>query len=145
MAFDQFSIGKDVVIDVILSDGTALQLPVTVTGFMMKAEYARVTSSPMSGKNLEVSLPKGWRGTIKLDRKDNTIDVFFAQREAAFYAGLSITTATITETITESDGTVTQFQYTECSLSFDDAGDKQGDKKIEQTIGVFATEREQIS
>lgn len=144
-AFDSFNIGKDIVIDITMNDGTSLVLPITVTGFHMKAVYGKIKGSYMDGVNRQRSVPQGWEGDIKLDRRDNTVDAFFSARDAAFYAGQTVQSAKITETTYESNGSLSQFQYTGVDLTFDDAGDKKADAKVEQTIGVFASKRKQIS
>lgn len=144
MPFNNFSIGKDVVLDVVTPSGV-LALPVTTTSFEAKPEYNKIASVGLDGINREASIPKGWRGTIGLDRRNNVIDAFFAQQEAGYYAGQNVLTASITETIQESDGSVSQFRYVNVSLSFDEAGKKSGDDKITQTIGFFASQRQQVA
>ena len=140
MPYNNFSLGKDVVLDVITPQGP-LRLPSTVTGFESKPIYNRIKSKPLNGINLEAAVPEGWEGTITLDRKDNAVDAFFAAQEAGYYAGQNVLTASITETISEADGSVSQYRYTNVSLRFDEAGNKQGDNKIEQRIGFFASQR----
>lgn len=144
MPFDNFSLGKDVVIDVVTPLGP-LQLPVTVTSFDSKPRYKTISSTGLDGKTRQVKVPDGWEGTIGLDRRNNAVDLFFAQMEAGYYSGANLTSSTITETITESDGSLSQYQYTGVTLSFDNAGKKEGDNKIEQTIGFFASTRELLS
>lgn len=141
MPFDNFSIGKDITLDVVLPDGTPLALPVTTTGFEAKPEYAKLKSVALDSVNREVSIPQGWRGTIELDRRDDTVDSFFAAQEAGYYAGANTLTGTITETISEADGSVSTYQYIKVNLSFEEAGKKEGDKKIMQKIGFFASQR----
>lgn len=144
MPFNNFSIGKDVVLDVVTPSGV-LALPVTTTGFEAKPQYNRIKSIGLDGLNREASVPQGWEGTITLDRRDSAIDDFFAKQEAGYYAGQNVMTATITETISESDGSVSQYQYTNVSLRFEEAGNKKGDDKIEQKIGFFASQRLQVA
>jgi hypothetical protein len=144
MPFNDFSIGKDVVLDVITPSGV-LNLPVTTTGFEAKPEYNKLASVGLDGINREASIPKGWRGTITLDRRNNVVDAFFAQQEAGYYAGQNVLTGSITETIQEADGSVSQYRYVGVSLSFEEAGKKSGDSKIEQTIGFFASQRQQVA
>jgi hypothetical protein len=140
MPFNSFSIGKDVTIDVMTPSGL-LQLPVTVTQFNMDPIYKDINCATLGGEVLESALPAGWRGSIMLDRQDGTVDDFFAQYEAGYYAGQNIQWSQITETISEADGSISQYRYTKCSLKFEKAGDKKGDDKISQTIGVFASKR----
>lgn len=144
MPFNSFSIGRDVVIDVITPNGI-LNLPVTTTGFEAKPEYNKIASIALDGINREAQIPKGWRGSVTLDRQNNAIDAFFAQQEAGYYGGQNVLTGTITETIQEADGSVSQYRYVGVSFSFDEAGKKTGDNKIEQHIGFFASQRQQVS
>lgn len=145
MPFDNFTIGKDVALNVNSPTGP-LVLPVTTTAFEMKPEYKRLDNDSMvDGLHREVALPRGWRGTITLDRRDATVDSFFAAREAGYYAGQNILNASITETITESNGPPTVWLYTKVSLTFEEAGNKMGDEKVTQRIGAFASERRQLA
>jgi hypothetical protein len=144
MPYANFSLGKDVVLDVITPSGV-LQLPATTTGFESKPVYKREKSSPLNGINLEVPIPAGWEGSITLDRQNSAIDDFFAQQEAGYYAGQNVLQATITETISEASGAISQYRYTNVALRFDEAGKKTGDSKIQQTIGFFASQRIKVS
>ncbi|MFC4526416.1 hypothetical protein ISN76_12910 [Dyella halodurans] len=144
MPFGNFNTGKDVVIDVITPSGV-LQLPATVTSFESKPIYNRIKSKPLNGINLEVDIPEGWEGSIGLDRQNSAIDDFFAQQELAYYAGQNVLMGTLTETIAEASGAISQYRYTNVSLRFDEAGKKTGDNKITQTIGFFASQRVKVS
>lgn len=144
MPFGNFSIGKDVVIDILTPSGV-LQLPATVTSFSAKAVYKRLQSAPLNGINLEVDIPAGWELEIGLDRQNSAIDDFFAQQELAYYAGQNVLMGSCTETISESSGAISQFRYTNLSLRFEDAGKKTGDAKIEQKISGFASQRIKVS
>lgn len=144
MPFNDFSVGKDVVLDVITASGP-LSLPVTTTGFEAKPLYNRIKSVALDGRNREAAIPTGWEGTITLDRRDSAIDDFFAAQEAGYYAGQNVLTGTITETITEASGAISQFQYVGVSLRFDEAGNKTGDNKIEQKVGFFASQRLKVA
>ena len=144
MPFNNFSIGKDVVLDIVTPSGV-LNLPVTTTGFEAKPLYNHIKSIGMDGVNREAAIPTGWSGSITLDRQNNVVDAFFAQQEAGYYAGQNVLTAQITETIQEANGTVSQYRYVNVSLSFEEAGKKTGDDKIAQTIGFFASKREQVA
>lgn len=140
MPFNNFSTGQDVVLDVITTTGQ-LALPVTTTGFEAKPLYNRIKSRPLNGPPLEAAIPDGWEGTITMDRQNSVVDDFFAAQEAGYFSGQNVLTATITETITEGNGGISQYRYTNVSLRFDEAGSKKGDDKIQQTIGFFASFR----
>ncbi len=144
MPYNNFSLGKDIVLDVITPQGV-LALPVTTTGFEAKPIYNRIKSKGLDGINREAAVPEGWEGSITLDRQNNAIDAFFAKQEAGYYAGQNVLTASITETISEADGSVSQYRYVNVSLRFDEAGKKTGDNKIEIHIGFFASQRQQVA
>lgn len=144
MPANGFTVGKDVSLVITTPSGN-LSLPVTTSGFEARPQYNKVRGVYMDGVNRGFNAPTGWEGTIKLDRSNKDIDVFFAQQEAGYYAGQNTFTATITETITEADGSISQWRYTNVLLSYDEAGSKTGDAKVPQTIGFFASKRLQVA
>jgi hypothetical protein len=140
---NDFSLGKDVTLQVITATGT-LNLPATVTAFDTKPQYNKLRRKGMDGVVRGANIPDGWEGTIQLDRHDSVVDDFFAAAEAGFYSGENSFTASILETIDEISGGTSQYRYTGVTLSFDDAGNKQGDNVITQTIGFFASRRQKV-
>ena len=142
MPFNQFNIGKDVVIDVTTQQGT--QQFLIVTEFGSKQRTKNVEVHALDGSVRFAELPAGWEGTIHFDRGSEALDIFIATLEANYYGGVPIQTATITETITEVDGTVTQWQYTGVVFVYEDAGQKKGDDKIMQRLGFKASFRKQL-
>lgn len=141
-ASSQFSIGKDVTLDIIGPQGP-LRFPI-LTGFEAKPSYKSIESKGLDGIDRYEDLPSGWNGTISLDRSNSAVDDFFAQKEANFYTGLSSTTVTITETIQETNGGVSQYRYTGVALTLQDAGSKTGDNKVPMKIGFRAGRRIKI-
>lgn len=135
-----FTVGRDISLDLYTSRGP-LPLPPTVTSFHAKPVYKTINSHVLGGQNLTAQLPSGWEFTIEIDRSDDSIDAYFAQAEADYYAGIAVPPGTITETITEADGSVSQYRYTKVSLKFDDAGNKQGDNKVTQSFSGSASQR----
>lgn len=144
MPLNNFSLGKDVTLDVITPQGP-LQLPVTTTGFEAKPQYNKIRSKGLDGINRGANVPDGWEGSISLDRQNSAVDDFFAAQEAGYYAGQNVLSASITETMREPSGAVSQYRYVNVCLSFDEAGNKTGDNKIEQKIGFFASQRIKVA
>ncbi len=139
-ATNGFTVGRDVVIDLTLSTGP-LRLPTTTTGFEAKQETKEINSHGLDGVNRFAELPAGWKGTVEMDRSDSSMDDYFAQAEADYYAGKLTSPATITETISEADGSVSQYRYTGVVFKFTEPGKKRGDDKVAQTIGWSASKR----
>lgn len=138
-----FSIGKDVTLDVVGPNGP-LSFSI-ITAFDSKPSYKSIDVKGLDGLDRYDDLPAGWTGTFSIDRSDSTVDDFFAQKEANYYAGVSSTTATITETITEINGAVSQYVYKGVALTLQDAGSKSGDNKIMMKIGFRASRRIKVS
>jgi hypothetical protein len=138
-----FSIGKDVVLDIITPTGVLR--PKIRTGFSSKMETTSLMVRGMDGVMLFDELPAGWTGSFDLDRADSTLDDFFAQRESDYYGGLTSPIVTITETISEVSGAISQYRYTGVALKFEDAGNKGADKVISQKISFKAARRIKIS
>lgn len=142
-ATNGFTVGRDVLIDITLSTGP-LRLPSTTTGFDAKQETKEINSHGLDGVNRFAELPAGWKGTVEMDRSDSTIDDYFAQLEADYYAGKLTSPATITETISEANGTVSQYRYIGVVFKFAEAGKKRGDDKVMQSIAFSASKRVKV-
>ena len=82
--------------------------------------------------------PDGWEGSFDVARQDSTLDDYFAMLEAAQYAGANIAAGTIHETITEVNGTLSQYMYTGVQLFFDDAGNYKALSNVIQKVGFWA-------
>ena len=142
MPVNNYSVGRDISFTLSTPNG-----PLTlsgVTSYSVKKKNTMLTSKRITGRLHHGVIPDGWELTIQLDRKDSTVDRYFAARDADYYNGVNVQSGTIYETITESDGTNTQFRYTEVVLQFDGAGDWKGDAYIPITIMAMATERLQV-
>ena len=139
-ASNGFTVGRDVSLDLYTSRGP-LPLPPTVTSFDSKQATKSIDSVGLDGTNRFAELPAGWDGSIGIDRSDDTIDAFFAQMEDDYYAGVVVPLGTITETIEESNGSISQYRYTGVVFKFDNAGNKSGDNKVAQTLSWKASRR----
>lgn len=142
MPMNGYSIGRDVTITITLPDGTALDLG-KLTKFTSKQEADNQDIKALDGQKDRLRFFGGWTGSFEAERRGPEVDAYFAQLEANYYAGNDEPPATITETILEPSGAVSQFRYERVVLSYDDAGDKQGDKSISHKISFFARRRVQ--
>lgn len=142
-ASSQFSVGKDATLDIIGPNGP-LSFSI-LTSYAPKPMYKDLESKGLDGIDRFDALPAGWSGEFTLDRTNSTVDDFFAQKEANFYAGISSTTVTITETIGELNGSISQYRYLGVMLKFEDPGSRSGDAKITMKVGFKASRRVKIS
>ena len=86
MPVNSFTVGRDVSLDLIKSDGTPLRLSL-ITGFKCKQDTIDLKVKPIGGGTRHVLIPDGWTGTFTLERQSQVVDDFFTQLEADYYAG----------------------------------------------------------
>lgn len=142
MPMNGYSIGRDVTITITLPDGTALDLG-KITKFTSKQETDTQKIKGLDGRTDQLRFFAGWTGSFEAERRGPEVDQYFADLEANYYAGGDEPPATITETILEPSGAVSQFRYERVVLMYDDAGDKQGDKSVSTKLSFFAQRRVQ--
>ncbi len=143
MPVDGFSAGRDVTLTIVTASGP-LDLNL-ITSFSARPEYAEVKVKGIDGVTRHVRFPDGWMGTFDVERADSTLDDYFAGQEAAYYAGVNEQPGTLTETITEVDGSVSQYRYTKVLLKFDDPGSWAGDQTVKQKLGFVASRRVKVA
>ena len=144
MPVNGFSVGKDVSLTVVTSTGSISTLG--LISFNSKQGNIKIKSKRISdGKTHHGKIPDGWSGTFKFDRLDPSLDIYFANEEAGYYAGQNIPPATIQEINQEADGSISTWRYDEVVLYFDDAGNWEADKKVEQTVSFDATDKVRVS
>jgi hypothetical protein len=143
MPLNGFSVGRDVSLDIIGPSGP-LRFNL-ITGFNSKPDITDQKIKGLDGITRHVRFPDGWSGGFDVTRADSTIDDYFAQIEANYYAGLNEQPVTITETITEVSGAVTQYRYLQVLLKLDDAGQWQGDQTVKQKVSFVAARRVKVS
>lgn len=139
-----YTVGRDISIDIIGPNGPVRFA--TRTGFEPKQETAEIKVRGSDGLTRTVTIPDGWTGTIDYERFDARLDDYFAGIEADYYAGKDILSVSITETIAEKSGAISQYRYIEVSLKYDAAGAR-GDPQstVKQKISWAAARRIKIS
>lgn len=139
MPLQGYTVGRDVTYTVSGPDG-----PIRfseITKFTSKQDKTEKKIKGLDGITRHLRFPDGWSGSMEIDRRDSTVDDYFAQLESNYYAGLNEDGGTITETITEADGSVSQYRYTGVLLSLDDAGSKGGDDNVKMKVSFVASRR----
>ena len=134
-----YNTGKDVAIDINTPNG-----PIRLSKIMSFDSKPKVTNqeiTPLNGQTDELMIPKGWTGTFEAERVDSTLDDWWSQFESDYYNGVNQNPATITETIQEVGGGQTVWRYTNVILKLEDAGKKEGDKTIRQSMSFTARRR----
>lgn len=139
------SVGRDVSLDLITSKGILAIASTAITKFDTTPVTTNTTSKGLDGLTRYGVFPDGWKGTLEIDRMNGTLDAFWAQIEADFYAGVNTMPGTITETIQEPDGSISQFRYTGVMFDFKDAGSKVANQLVKQKLDFMAARRIKVS
>jgi hypothetical protein len=138
-----YSIGRDFTLDVIKGNGAVLRIKVK-TGYTARQQVKEEVVERLDGVTDYLNMPKGWGGTIEYDRQDDEIDAYFAQWEADYHAGRNQPNLTMTETITNPGGGITQYRFVGVALKYEDTGNKNGQSVVKGRLGWNASRRLKI-
>lgn len=138
-----YSIGRDIGLTIVTSDGP-LTLN-TITSFKSKSDDSVQKLVLISGITDHLRFFQGWSGSFDIERASAVLDQYFALTEDRYFRGIRERYASITETIQEVNGSISQFRYPGTILSFSDAGDFAGDKSVKQSMSFVSRRRIQIA
>lgn len=135
-----------------LISGAATRLSVTdpVSGVIdlgdVESFHAREESSiePQILMNGRVRVPKlfkWWAGMIEMYRTNANFDRYLADQAARYYSSLNEVLANMHHTITEADGTVTQYQYEGTQFLLEDGGTYSGSTIVRYRISFICRDR----
>lgn len=142
---NSFNVGRDGA-QVTIFDSSIGQVTISgITSFETKPEMVKLKSVHIGGRILRRAIPDGHTGTFDLDRQDPSFETYFANFEANYFAQLPPSSITITHTINNLDGSVSQFQYTDVALYPDEAGKWAGQEKVTQKFTFEAGRKIQLA
>jgi hypothetical protein len=142
MALTTFSIGRDTQLVIMGASG---RVDINhVIGFESRQITAPIRVSRIDGTQLGTELPKGWEGTFEVERGTSVLDDFIASLEQNYYNGQPIPPGTMYQYITESDGSVSTYQFVGVVFKLVSAGIWKGDASVKQKLEFFATQRQRI-
>lgn len=137
-----YSIGRDISLNVMTSSGPLVIN--RITGFESKQETSKTKVKRLDGINDSLRFFEGWSGSFSVERADSIVEDYFIKLEESYYVGLNEQPATIMETITNPDGSVSQYRYERVILSLDDAGNWQGDATVKIKVSFEAARKRQV-
>ena len=145
MPASNFNVGRDcqVVIQHPMAAGGRLDLSI-VTDFDPKQNVVEASVDGLDGKFWSASLPKSWSGTVGIDRANNVCDLFITTLENAYFNGLNVPSGSVYQYITEVDGSVTRYQFSECSFHLPNAGSWKNDAVVKMQLGFIAARRRAV-
>jgi hypothetical protein len=142
MSLTMFSVGRDTQLVVI---GPTGRIDLThVTSFESRQITQSVRVDRLDGTHMGTELPKGWEGSFELDRGSATVDDLIAATEQQYFNGNSITSGTMYQYVTETDGSTSTYQYDNVAFRLSNAGVWKGDSSVKQKLEFFAVRRRRI-
>jgi hypothetical protein len=144
MPLNNFTTGRDVTLNIVTPNFGPVSLNL-ITKFTSKQLSTNESPKGIDGVVRHVRFFNGWQGSFNIERRDSTLDDYFALQEANYWGGVNESPASITQTILEQAGNVTQWRYTGVLLIYDDAGDYAGDSTVKQAMSFLASKRLKIA
>lgn len=88
----------------------------------------------MDGITRHPKFHMGWSGSFTYQRGSPALDNYIASSERNYYEGGDQVDATITQTISELDGTKSEWQFTGCVFMLTDGGQYSGTDIVKQSV-----------
>lgn len=142
MGLTSFSIGRDTQL-VIMGPNGRVDIS-HVTGFESRQLTAPIRVNRLDGHQLGAELPKGWEGSFEVERGTSALDDFISAIEQGFYNGAGNQSGTIYQYVTETDGSVSTYQFDGVVFKLVSAGVWKGDASVKQKLEFFATRKKRI-
>jgi len=143
MPINGISVGKDIII--VLNDNNGNVVTNRVKSFVSKQKTSNRETIALDGINRHLNIPTGWEGSFEMERTSSIIDQFIYNIEQAYDSGATVPLISITETITETDGSISQYLYQGCVIQLDSAGEWKGDDLVTQKINFMASSRQALA
>jgi hypothetical protein len=142
LALTAFSIGRDTQLVVM---GPSGRVDIShVTGFESRQLTSPVRISRLDGTQLGAELPKGWEGNFEVERGTSALDDFISGLEQSFYSGSDTQSGTMYQYVTETDGSVSTYQFDGVVFKLASAGAWKGDSSVKQKLEFYATRKRRI-
>jgi hypothetical protein len=142
VALTAFSIGRDTQLVVM---GPSGRIDIShVTGFESRQLTSSVRINRLDGTQIGAELPKGWEGSFEVERGTSALDDFISTLEQNFYNGSGSQPGTMYQYITETDSSVSTYQFDGVVFKFTNAGAWKGDASVKQKLEFYATRKRRI-
>jgi hypothetical protein len=106
----------------------------TQINFDSKPVNLRVPVSLMRGTKIDLIFDHGRSGSITIQRTNSNLDVYWSVLEAQVRAGVPRPVFNIIQNVKESNGSITQFKYVQCQITYDESGNYANEQGVVQVI-----------
>jgi hypothetical protein len=144
MPINDFSVGRDIAVDLYDAASKSIVSFNIRTGFGARQMTTEIKIKGLDGTTRYAYLPDGWGGTIDLERAGPDVEDYILGLEATYFAGQNVQANQITETISEPDGTITQYRYTGVMVRLPESGEWKGDASIKQRLEWVASRKVKV-
>ncbi len=145
MPTEDFSTGLDVALDIYDPVDNSISRIGGITRFRATPMTGDLESHTIDGEDRFGTTYRGWEMEIGYDRFDGLVDAYFAERERRYRAGLALQTVTVTQTIAERDGSVSQYRFERVTLKQTDTGDWNREDKVSGSLTGRAGRRVKVA
>jgi hypothetical protein len=135
MPANGFSLGGDLQLTIVDSQqGIITANIMTMTDF--KQLTARIKSVALDGTTRYAELPEGWDVDLDFDKADANLLNYVVANEAAYLGGGQPGVISLSSTINEVNGSVSQYQLSGGALKLTNAGTFKGNDKVPQKASI---------
>lgn len=135
MPANGFNLGGDLQM-VIVDDQQGLQTFNIQTMADFRQLTARIKSVALDGKTRYAELPEGWEMDLDFDRADAGLMDYMARNEDIYLNGGRPGIITVSATVNEVDGSVSQYQLTGGAMKLTNGGTFKGNDKVPQKAAI---------
>jgi hypothetical protein len=135
MPANGFAIGGD--LQLVINDSVAGLLTfdiLTMTDFRQLTQ--RIKSVGLDGNTRYFECPEGWEVDLDFDKAGAALLNYVAANEAAYLGGNQVGEISLTSTITEVDGSTSQYQLSGGAMKLNNAGTFKGNDKVVQKASI---------
>ena len=146
MTTNTFTVGRDVSVVIThpyAPTGGRLDLQ-HVTGWNPEPQFKTDQVDRLDGRVLTQHLPKGWKGSLEIDRGNQVVDQFCQALEDAAFNNLPRVFGTVTYYIQEQDSSVSTYVLEDCAFKISGLGSFKMDDVVKQKIEVDASRRRKV-
>lgn len=132
------STGKD--LSVTITDTNGIVLTTRTKSISVKQNVIQETTKALDGITRHLNIPGGWDASFEFERTSSAIDDYIIGVENAYYAALTIPLITISFSITEANGGISQYQLIGCVPQYEDGGTWKSDGYVTQKVMFKASQ-----
>lgn len=145
MPINGMSVGRDYSFGLYDGDSGTIVDFGDVQSVKITAQYHDIKSQPYNGDPRFGHIPDGYKGSFSITRTKGDLDDLQAAKEAMFRGGQIMAPGYLNETITNTDGTISRYQYTGVDFKIVELADVSREKVVTQTVEIMASGRVKIS